>query len=130
MECNSENTSDASRVVLEGKFLLLLSVFVTRNKTFWPMQNYFVLHFFTFFFFTTFSCVMNSMRKEGKAEESRHLIWTADWSGKYNTPTHTQNTIIIIFLSVFAVMKVVFWNEDNSALFLIARIHSIANSKS
>ena len=51
MEWNSENTSDASRVVLEGKFLLLLSVFVTRNKTFWPMQNYFVLHFFTFFYF-------------------------------------------------------------------------------
>ena len=40
-----------------------------------------------------------------------------------------QNTLII-FLSAIAVMKVIFWIEDNSALYLIAGIHSAANSKS
>ena len=32
MECNSENTSDANGVHLEGNFLFSLSFFVTRNK--------------------------------------------------------------------------------------------------
>ena len=44
-------------------------------------------------------------------------------------PPDTQNTPII-FLSAIAVMKVIFWIKDNSALFLIAGIHSTANSKS
>ena len=39
MECNSENTSDANGVRLEGNFLILLSFFVTRNKNFWTMRN-------------------------------------------------------------------------------------------
>ena len=34
MECNSENTSDANGVHLEGNFLFLLSFFVTRNRNF------------------------------------------------------------------------------------------------
>ena len=32
MECNSENTSYANSVHLEGNFLFLFSFFVTRNK--------------------------------------------------------------------------------------------------
>ena len=43
MECNSENTSDANGVHLEGNFLFSLSFFVTRNRNFWPMYNYFFL---------------------------------------------------------------------------------------
>ena len=34
MECNSENTSDASGVHLEDNFLFSLSFFVTRNRNF------------------------------------------------------------------------------------------------
>ena len=34
MECNSENTSDANGVHLEGDFLFSLSFFVTRNRNF------------------------------------------------------------------------------------------------
>ena len=34
MECNSENTSDANGVHLEGNFLFSLSFFVTRNRNF------------------------------------------------------------------------------------------------
>ena len=34
MECNSENTSDANGVHLEGNFLFSLSFFVTRNINF------------------------------------------------------------------------------------------------
>ena len=40
MECNSENTSDASGDHLEGNFLFSLYFFVTRNRNFWPMRNY------------------------------------------------------------------------------------------
>ena len=43
MKYNSENTSDASSVHLEGNFLFLLSFFVARNRHFWPMRNYFFL---------------------------------------------------------------------------------------
>ena len=43
MECNSENTSDANDVHLEGNFLFLLSFFITRKKSFWPMRNYIFL---------------------------------------------------------------------------------------
>ena len=39
MECNSENTSDANGVHLEGNFLFSLSFFVTRNRNFWPMYK-------------------------------------------------------------------------------------------
>ena len=39
MECISENTSDANGVHLEGNILFL--AFVTRNRKFWPMYNYF-----------------------------------------------------------------------------------------
>ena len=41
----------------------------------------------------------------------RYLIWTADWGGEHNTPD-TQNTLIA-FSSTFAVMQMIFWNEDN-----------------
>ena len=41
MEYNSENTSDASSVHLEGNFLFLLSFFAARNRHFWPMRNSF-----------------------------------------------------------------------------------------
>ena len=34
MECNSENTSDANGVHLEGNFLFSLSFFVARNRNF------------------------------------------------------------------------------------------------
>ena len=34
MESNSENTSDANGVHLEGNFLFSLSFFVTRNRNF------------------------------------------------------------------------------------------------
>ena len=34
MECNSQNTSDANGVDLEGHFLFSLSFFVTRNRNF------------------------------------------------------------------------------------------------
>ena len=34
MECNSENSSDANGVHLEGNFLFSLSFFVTRNRNF------------------------------------------------------------------------------------------------
>ena len=34
MECNSENTSDANGVHLEGNFLFSLFFFVTRNRNF------------------------------------------------------------------------------------------------
>ena len=34
IECNSENTSDANGVHLEGNFLFSLSFFVTRNRNF------------------------------------------------------------------------------------------------
>ena len=34
MQCNSENTSDANGVYLEGNFLFSLSFFITRNKNF------------------------------------------------------------------------------------------------
>ena len=34
MECNSENTSDANGVHLEGNFLFSLSFFVTKNRKF------------------------------------------------------------------------------------------------
>ena len=43
MECNSENINDGNDVHLEGNFLFLLSFFVTKNRTFWPMYNYFFL---------------------------------------------------------------------------------------
>ena len=43
MECNSENTSDANGVHLDGNFLFLFSFLVTWNKKFWPMWNYFFL---------------------------------------------------------------------------------------
>ena len=43
MEYNSENIRDANGVHLEDNFLFLLSFFVTRNKHFWPMWNYFFL---------------------------------------------------------------------------------------
>ena len=57
-----------------------------------------------------------------------YLIWTGDWGGKHNT-ADTQNTLII-FLSAIAVIQVIFWTEDKSALFLIAGVYSPANSKS
>ena len=41
MEYNSEDTSDASSVHLEGNFLFLLSFFAARNRHFWPMRNSF-----------------------------------------------------------------------------------------
>ena len=44
MEYNSENISDANGVHLEGNFLFSLSFFVTRNRNFWPMRNYFFLY--------------------------------------------------------------------------------------
>ena len=34
MECNSEKTSDANCVHLEGNFLFSLTFFVTRNRNF------------------------------------------------------------------------------------------------
>ena len=34
MQCNSENTSDANCVHLEGNFLFSLSFFVIRNRSF------------------------------------------------------------------------------------------------
>ena len=34
MECNSQNTSDANGVHLEGNFLFSQSFFVTRNRNF------------------------------------------------------------------------------------------------
>ena len=43
MDYNSENTSDANGVYLEGNFLFSLSFFVTRNRNFWPTYNYFFL---------------------------------------------------------------------------------------
>ena len=43
MECNSENTNDASGVQLEDNFLFSLSFFAIRNRNFRPMYNYFFL---------------------------------------------------------------------------------------
>ena len=40
-----------------------------------------------------FSCVVNSWRKESKAEENNFSIWTADWGGEHNTPRHTGFTL-------------------------------------
>ena len=40
-----------------------------------------------------------------------YLIWPAHWGGEHNTPD-TQNRLII-FLSVIAVMQVIFWTEDS-----------------
>ena len=50
---------------------------------------------------------------QGKIEPSwrNYLIWTAHWGGEHNTPD-TQNRPII-FLSVIAVMQVIFWTEDS-----------------
>ena len=72
--------------------------------------------------FAFFSCVANSRRKENQAEENRYLIWTGDWSGEHKA--------VMAFLSATVAMKVISWIKDNSALFLIARIYSTANSKS
>ena len=58
-----------------------------------------------------FSCVVNSWRKESQAEENKYLIWTANWGGEHNTPSHTGCTLF--FLSAIAVMQVIFWTEDN-----------------
>ena len=57
------------------------------------------------------SCVANSWRKESQAEENKYLIWTANWGGEHNTPSHTGCTLF--FLSAIAVMQVIFWTEDN-----------------
>ena len=43
-----------------------------------------------------FSCVANFRRKENQAEENRYLIWTADWSGEYNTPRYTEYTYYLL----------------------------------
>ena len=40
-----------------------------------------------------FSCVVNSWRKDSQAEENKYLIWTAEWGGEQNTPTHTEYTL-------------------------------------
>ena len=37
-----------------------------------------------------FSCFVNSRRKKSQADETRYLIWTADWGGEHNTPRHTE----------------------------------------
>ena len=58
-----------------------------------------------------FSCVVNSWRKDSQAEENKYLIWTANWGGEHNTPSHTGCTLF--FLSAIAVMQVIFWTEDN-----------------
>ena len=77
---------------------------------------------------TFLSCVVNSRRKENQAEENRYLIWTADWSGEYNTPRDVECTDYFLFSNCSN--ESYFLNLNNSALFLIEGIHSTANSKS
>ena len=61
-----------------------------------------------FVFFFRFCCRL----KEKRGTSWRNcLTWTADSGWEHNT-SDTQNTFII-FLSVIAVMQVIFWAEDN-----------------
>ena len=75
-----------------------------------------------------FFFLANFRRKESQTEENRYLFEQQTEVGS-TIPPDTQNTLII-FLSAIAVKKVIFLIENNSALFLIAGIHSPANSKS
>ena len=59
----------------------------------------------------SFSCFVNSRRKEGQADETRYLFEQQTEVGS-TIPPDTQNSLII-FLSVVAVMQVIFWTEDN-----------------
>ena len=54
---------------------------------------------------------LEELQKENWAMLKNYFIWTAVWGGKHNT-LDTQNTLII-FLSAFALMQVIFWTEDN-----------------
>ena len=49
--------------------------------------------------------------RENRAKLKKLFLWTAGWGREYNTPD-AQNTLII-FLSAFALMWVIFSTEDN-----------------
>ena len=57
-----------------------------------------------------------------------YLNWPAE-KGPAGRIISQIHRIYLHVLSAIAIMQVIFWTEDNSVLFLIAGIHSIANSK-